>query len=320
MTRLALVPVASAQLARATIAHHSKSFALASRLLDERTRDQAAVVYTFCRRADDAVDEDPDCSPVVIACVRAELADAYGAIATDPVLAAFGAVARIRQIPRHYPEELLAGLAMDVHPMRYETLDDLVRYAWRVAGVVGTMMSHVFGVRDDAALISAAHLGIGMQITNVCRDVLEDWKRGRLYLPDEVLRRHGAGGLADDLGHAFPVGARRSLGGAIAELLAIADRYYRSGDRGISALPWRAAVAVHAARGVYSAIGHQIANDGHDVLAGRAVVPRSRKLAEVALAVTRVVASAPVRMARALGGHSAAIPRRTLELADVPRL
>jgi phytoene desaturase len=320
MTSTALVARGPASIARATIAQRSRSFALASALLGRRARDRAAIVYTWCRRADDAVDTagpGADHGPT-LARLRRELDDAYAGTATDPVLAVFGEVARARAIPRRYPEELLAGMAMDAAGTRYATLDDLLRYCWRVAGVVGLMMSHVFGVSDDGALPRAAHLGIAMQLTNICRDVAEDWERGRLYLPDELLAARGAGGLARELGASLPAAAHPAIAAAVADLLALADRYYRSGDRGVSALPWRAALAVRAARGVYSAIGGRIARAGHDVLAGRAVVPAHTRLARVAGAVGRLALSAPLRAARAIGGRAARVPRVTLELRDVP--
>ncbi|MFN0245259.1 MAG: phytoene/squalene synthase family protein [Kofleriaceae bacterium] len=350
----ALVPAPSAQIARATIAAHSKSFALASRLLDTRTRDQTAVVYTWCRRADDAIDEcetrEHDLAPAAgvamhelarrhdgthaamheLARLRLELAAAYDAADAlapevgadrarlDPVLAAFGAVARERAIPLAYPAELLAGMAMDVADTRYASMAELRLYCWRVAGVVGLMMTHVFGIDDDRALVNAAHLGIGMQLTNICRDVVEDWQRGRLYLPDELLARHGAGGLAGDLDErrdadtppALPASALRPVGGTVRELLALADRYYASGDRGLRALPWRAALAVKAASNVYRAIGTRIRARDCDVTAGRATVSTSGKLARVMAAAARITFMRNARAAR--------VPTRTLELTDVP--
>lgn len=321
MTSTALVATAPAAIARATIAHHSKSFALASRLLGTRLRDQTAVVYTWCRRADDAVDGAPASEGVdALARLTEELDATYAGVARDPVLAAFGAVAHERAIPRSYPAELLAGMAMDVTGTTYVTVEDLITYAWRVAGVVGLMMSHVFGVSDDDALVHAAHLGIAMQLTNISRDVAEDWERGRLYLPDELLAAHGAAGLAGELHGPLPVTARAPVGHAVRDLLAIADRYYRSGDRGIRALPWRAALAVRAARRVYAAIGARIARTGYDVTAGRAVVPTGRKLAHVAAAASALALTSPARLVRSLGGRAVSVPRLTLELRDVPRL
>lgn len=318
MSSPALVAARPAHLARAVIAHHSRSFALASRLLPKQARDDAAVLYAWCRRADDAVDT-PSADPDVLATLSGELDLAYTGAAEDLLLAAFGEVVRARAIPRAYPAELLAGMAMDLDGARYEAVEDLFAYAWRVAGVVGLMMTHVLGLDDEDALVPAAHLGIAMQLTNVCRDVAEDWQRGRLYLPDEVLARHGAGGLRKELGQPLPAAAVAPLRGAVRDVLALADRYYRSADRGLAALPWRAAFAIRSARDIYAAIGGQIARRDHDVTAARAFVPARGKAARVALAALRVSASGPRRLQRRLAGRRHATPTRTLELADVPR-
>lgn len=319
MSSVALVRRAPAQVARATIDHHSKSFALASRLLGRRLRDQTVVVYTWCRRADDAIDEhargDGDAGTEAMARLRRELASAYAGTASDPVLAAFGEVARARAIPRHYPDELLAGMALDAADTRYATVDDVVRYGWHVAGTVGLMMAHVFGVTDDDALVHAAHLGIAMQLTNICRDVGEDWTRGRLYLPDDLLAHHGARGLAGDLGGPLPGSAIQPIACTVADLLALADRYYRSGDRGVRRLPWRAAAAVLAARRIYAAIGTRLARTGHDATAGRAVVSSHVKLGLVAGALAQLAVSVP---ARVRSRHPARVPTRTLRFDDVP--
>ncbi len=305
---LALVSTAPAQIARTTIAAHSKSFALASKLLDPRTRDQTAIVYTWCRRADDAIDDTRVLSTreAELARLHDELALAYDGAASDPVLAAFGRVAIDRAIPIAYPAALLAGMAMDVADTRYATLDDLRLYCWRVAGVVGLMMTHVFGIDDDRALVNAAHLGIGMQLTNICRDTVEDWDRGRLYLPGDLLAAHGAHDLASDLGRPLPASALAPINATVRELLVIADRYYASGDRGLRALPWRAALAVKSASNVYRAIGTRI----RDVSAGRAVVSTSGKLARVLAAAARITFMRNARGAR--------VPTQSLELADVP--
>jgi phytoene synthase len=306
---------APAALARTTIARHSKSFALASTLLGARVRDETAIVYTWCRRADDAIDEaEAGEQTLALSWLSRELDEVYTGTPRDEVLAAFADVVRARAIPHHYPRELLAGMAMDVDGTRYETLDALVAYCWRVAGVVGLMMSHVFGVASDAALPRAAHLGIAMQLTNICRDVVEDWQRGRLYLPRDVLADNGAAWLPDTLGAPFPDAARVPVAGAVAELLAIADRYYRSADRGLRDLPWRAALAVRTARGVYSAIGCELAQRGFDVTRGRAVVSRPRKLAIAFAAIGRELVSAP----RRIGRRPMHPPSTVLELDDLP--
>ncbi|MEZ4366351.1 MAG: phytoene/squalene synthase family protein [Kofleriaceae bacterium] len=318
----ALVPTGAiaAATSRATMAYHGKSFALASRLLPPASRDAAAVVYTYCRRVDDAIDEAPAADgPAAIARLTAELDDVYAGTATEPVLAAFAAIARARALPRHYPAELIAGMAMDVADTRYHHVDELIGYGYRVAGVVGLMMCHVFGVDDDAALVPAAHLGIAMQLTNIARDVREDWARGRLYLPDELLARHGAGGLVARAGEPLPTDAAPALAATTRDLLALAERYYASGDRGLRALPWRAALAVRAARRVYAAIGGRLARRGHDVTAGRVVVSTPRKLGLVASATGAAVGDGLARLVRPRRGRHRP-PAVILELRDVPRL
>ena len=315
-----LASVSAAYLAREVIAKHSKSFSLASRLLPVRVRHDVMVLYAWCRRVDDAVDN-ATAGPAVLAPLAQDVEAAYrGDAVPDPILSAFGDVVRTRQIPRNYPMELLRGMAMDVEGALYLTLEDVIAYAWRVAGVVGLMMCHIVGIDDEAALVPAVHLGIAMQLTNICRDVVEDWRRGRLYIPDDMLVRYGAGGLAKQLGQpssALPIAALR---GAVRELLEVADRYYRSADRGVIALPWRAAFAIRSARSIYAAIGDEVARVDYDVHAGRAVVPTSRKIVDVAAAALRVAASAPERLARRAAGRHHRAPTKIMELADVPRV
>jgi phytoene synthase len=265
---------------RACIERHGKSFALASRLLPPRAAERAAIVYAWCRRADDAIDEGgAEAAEHALLRLRDELGQLYaGAELRDPVLRAFAGVLRETGIPRAYPASLLDGMAMDVGGHEYVELEDLLVYGYRVASTVGLMMCHVMGVSHPRALRHAAHLGLGMQLTNVCRDVREDWQRGRLYLPDALLERHGAGGLGHDRGRPFPEKAVGPCRRVLAELLGIADGYYRSGDAGLAHLSWRCALGVDAARRIYSAIGDEIARRGHDVRAPRAVVPAARKL------------------------------------------
>lgn len=321
MTSHAMVQQSAAVAARATIAHHSRSFAMASALLGTRVRDETAVVYTWCRRADDAVDNarSADDARAALARLRRELDEVYAGTARDPVLAAFGTVVAERAIPRAYPAALLDGMEMDVVGTRYATLDELLLYCWRVAGVVGLMMTHVFGVSSNRALRHAGHLGIAMQLTNICRDIAEDWQRGRLYLPARSLAQRGTA-LVGTVGGAFPQAAAPAIKDVVRELLAVADRYYRSGDRGIAYLAARPALAVRAARAMYSAIGGRIARAGFDPTRGRAVVSGLRKLAISVRAIGSLAWSAPLRLISALTGRRTRVPTLTLEAGDVTSL
>jgi phytoene synthase len=288
------------QVCRQILEANSKSFALASRLLPAGCRDDAAAVYAWCRRVDDAIDLcAPQEQPAALETLRSELSAVYaGAPQDQPVLQAFQQVVHARGIPRQYPAELLAGMEMDVLGHDYETMDALLLYCYRVAGVVGLMMSHVMGLTDAAALRRAAHLGMAMQLTNICRDVAEDWALERLYVPGTLLASGGAAWLPPHLGTGVPLpeGARQPLAHATRSLLAEADRYYRSGELGVLALHWRCALAIRAARHVYAAIGTELARREHDVLRGRAVVSTARKLLHVARALGQTLLDVPRRL------------------------
>ena len=285
----------SVELAHTMLARGSKSFALAARVLPPSCRDDIAVLYAYCRRADDLIDDaTPAEQPARIDALAAELGSLYaGEPQADPVLAEFQRVLLQYSIPEEYPRALLDGFRSDVGVVRIGTMAELLLYAHRVAGVVGLMSCRVFGVHDAGALAHANHLGIAMQLTNVCRDVAEDWGRNRVYLPAELLGPAASAPLAAE--------SAPRVGLALRKLLGLADRYYASGDLGLPALPFRIAVAVRAARLVYAAIGARIAAQGYDAHAGRAVVSRFRKLALVARAVVTELASravAPLRRRR----------------------
>lgn len=292
----------------AIIAHHSRSFDLASRVLPPRCRADVRVVYAYCRRVDDLIDED-DASGArrSLAKLQAELDLIYdGQTTGDPVADAFAEVARRRQIPSAYPQALLDGMASDVEARPVETLAELLLYGYRVASTVGLMMCHVMGVRDDAALVYAARLGVAMQITNICRDVLEDWERGRRYLPGELLETAGAPDLSPETGKSWPAEATEPASRVIASLLALADTFYAEADRGLSYLSGRNRLAVCAARLIYSRIGSVLRRRGCDPTTGRAWVSTPRK---ILLLLRAVMAS----LGALIFARRVTIPTKTLQ-------
>ncbi len=261
---------------RSIIKKHSKSFSLASRLLEPEARDDAVALYAYCRRADDAVDlvsaERADSS---VATLASELDDVYaGRPCSEPVVAEFQRLVFERAIPRDYPSALIQGLRDDAAGVRYESLFDLHRYCWYVAGSVGAMMCHVLGVRRPRAVVNGAHLGMAMQLTNICRDVAEDWERGRVYVPAELLTEPA---LEPRTG-ALPQRLVPQFRSAVRRLLADASSFYASGDEGLCYLPFRSRIAVATARNVYAAIGEVLLERGADVNGGRAYVPAPAKL------------------------------------------
>jgi phytoene synthase len=285
-------PGLSSSAARAVIRAHSRSFSLASLLLGSETQHDAIALYAWCRRADDAIDLAPTHQTLTaLSGLWRELDDVYdGRALSEPTLAEFQRVAFERQIPRAYPQALLEGFMLDAASAEYETISDLYRYCWCVAGSVGAMMCHVLGVRRERAVMHGAHLGMAMQITNICRDVLEDFERGRLYVPRELL---GALELAPGSAR-FPSAAAPAMARAVRILLRDAERFYVSGDRGLRYLSLRSRLAVTTARRVYSAIGAELEARGGDVLGGRAVVPGARKAVLLAQAVIETLTQAPL--------------------------
>lgn len=261
---------ASRDRSREVLRRHARSFSWAARLLPRRVRADATALYAWCRQCDDAVDlaSDSRAARAALARLRAELDEIYGPRDLgDPILAGFQDVVRRVGLPRRPCHELLDGMEMDLGPVRHASFDELVVYCRRVAGTVGLLMAHLFGVRDAATLAMASDLGVAMQLTNICRDVAEDERRGRVYLPTEFLG-----------GAQFPTAGGADTARAVAELLRRADAFYRSGDRGLAALPAFVGVAMRAARLIYAEIGGVIARRGYDVMRGRAVVSPARKL------------------------------------------
>lgn len=174
-------------------AYYARTFYFASHCLPRNTRKHAYAVYAFCRWADNAVDdaENLNDANIRLELARKALHEAYGAGQIAPGLLSFRETVKQRQIPRHLFEELLEGMAMDLVKNRYENWPELELYCYRVAGVVGLMMTHIFGFDDPACFTQAKSLGTAMQLTNILRDIGEDGDRGRIYLPTTELRQFG---------------------------------------------------------------------------------------------------------------------------------
>ena len=251
----------------------SRTFYAASLFLPRAVREPASALYAFCRVADDAVDLG-GATVDTLAMLRDRLERAYAgrpvAIAADRALA--DVVARFA-IPRALPEALLEGFEWDAQGRRYEDLADLHAYAARVAGSVGAMMAMLMQVRAPEVVARACELGVAMQLSNIARDVGEDARAGRLYLPRAWLREAG---IEPDAWLAQPVFSV-ALGGVIERLLRCADAIYATVDAGTGRLPLACRPGIHAARLLYADIGHEVARRGHDSVAQRAVVSARRK-------------------------------------------
>jgi phytoene synthase len=168
----------------------SKSFFAASRLFPKRLRESATVIYSYCRLADDLVDFGGGKKAIID--LKHRLSLIYdGHPSNLGVDKEFSKVVLKYHIPKELPEALIEGFEWDVIGKEYETIEELSDYAARVAGSVGGMIAVLMGVRDPKVLTSACQLGLAMQLTNIARDVGEDAKNKRLYLPKEWMKEKG---------------------------------------------------------------------------------------------------------------------------------
>jgi len=267
---------------RAILAEGSKSFDFASRFLPADRRDDAAVVYTFCRTVDDIADEgsSPEEARISLGGLRAELT---GQRPPRPLAAMLLEVAARRDFSAEPAIHLIDGVLSDLDTVRIADDEDLIRYCYRVAGTVGLLMCGVLGVRARAASPFAVDLGIAMQLTNICRDVKEDAERGRVYLPLDRLAAQGID--ADALLGGQP--DRQGLRMVVDDLLRMADGYYGSAEAGMRFIPWRARFAILIASRVYRAIGVKLRRQGSDPWLGRTIVSPLGKLAAASVGVLR---------------------------------
>jgi 15-cis-phytoene synthase len=187
----------SREACRAMTRHHAKTFYFASHTLPPQKRADAYAVYAFCRHVDDRIDLAPDqaarAAGVVELRVLLDAAYAPGDLSDLGLrwLAAFRETSQRRAIPRTYFDDLIAGVELDQGAVRIETWEELERYCYLVAGVVGLIMVHVLAEPAPELLGPARDLGTAMQLTNILRDIDEDWQRDRLYLPRAELAKFG---------------------------------------------------------------------------------------------------------------------------------
>jgi phytoene synthase len=263
---------------REAIQKGSKSFAAAAALFDAETRADAEMLYAWCRHCDDVIDGQTlghGMSPVEDAPARlaALYAQTRAALAgeppADPQFAAFQTVAQRRRIPERYALDMIDGFAMDVEGRRYQTLDELLDYCWGVAGVVGTMMALVMGTKPDAlpTLRRAQDLGLAFQLTNIARDIIEDARNDRVYVPRAWLAELGV----PETSVADPA-YRGQVAVMAKRLVEAAEPYYASARWGLRDLPVRCAWAIAAARGVYRQIGLDVVKVGDKAWDERVVV------------------------------------------------
>lgn len=265
---------------RAVLHRHARSFRIASWFLPEDRATDAAVVYAFCRLVDDTADEATDAASATsaLAGLRAELENTLPPRPLVQLLRERCAALKLPLTPFH---ALIEGAVSDLDTVRMQDDPELLRYAWRVAGTVGWMMCGVLGVSDPRALPHAVDLGVAMQLTNIARDVAEDAKMGRIYLPIQRLRAVGVEPEQLLTGQAD----RKAVATVVCALLTEAERWYRSGRDGMAYIPWRSRLAIYVAASLYRGIGRRLFRAGGDALQGRTILPLWERVSCVALGI-----------------------------------
>ena len=284
---------AISEASRQSIEAGSKSFAAAARLFDPEMRDSARLFYAWCRHCDDVIDGQAGGLGLVerqglpaerlAALERRTRAALRGEPQDDPAFAAFARVACKHRVPAQLPLDILEGFRRDVEGRSYRSLDDLFGYCYGVAGAVGVTMAIIMGVRwkDAAVLDRACDLGLAFQMTNIARDVMDDARLGRVYLPAELFGR-------DTVTPRFVLDPanRGAVIEAVHALLELAERYYASARIGIVHLPWRSAWAIATALATYREIGRRV-RQAPDPWAERITVPGRRKVWHAMLGAIR---------------------------------
>lgn len=259
--------------------HHAKTFYFASHTLPREKRRDAYAVYAFCRHVDDAIDLAPDAPArrTAFGKLKEILDQAYHATSKElnlPWLPAFQETVQRRAIPRAYFEDLLIGVEMDQEAVRIQTWPDLEKYCYHVASVVGLIMTHVLTSPTPELLEPARHLGTAMQLTNILRDIQEDWERDRIYLPKIELEKFGLN--VEDIAQGRLSESFRAL---LRFQIGRARQYYSYAEPGIAALPNDGSrLTVRLMSTIYGGILDEIERADYQVFRGRVRVSFPRKL------------------------------------------
>lgn len=272
----------------------SKTFYLGTTLLSEEKRCAVWAIYTWCRRTDDLVDgprvqQRNDLLRSVLQDWEARVQDIFAGKARDALdLTLVDTISKFPNISLSPFRDLIRGMLMDVDQDRFETFDDLYVYCYRVAGTVGLMtlpiMGTVKGGREAlrGAVEPAIALGIGLQLTNILRDVGEDRLRGRIYLPLEDLKRFNYSEA--DLFNGVLDSRYKNL---MKFQIARARRYFRQAQKGVPLLSEDSRLPVQASLDMYSQILDALEKNDYDNFNRRAYISKTRKLATVPLSYLR---------------------------------
>jgi phytoene synthase len=269
---------ASERYCRENTRRHARSFYFASFALPKNKKVAAYSIYAFCRYLDDLIDlhrPGRDGAELVTR-VREEFTRLVsGEVAGPPFALAFANTVKLYRIPPEPFLDLTRGVLMDAGPVSLQTWDDLRRYCYYVASVVGLAMCPVLGLAGSHGAEHAVELGVAMQLTNILRDIREDWERGRVYLPAEELARFGVD--VEDLARCRVTEAFRHL---MQFQIARARAFYLRSESGIPMLADDGSrLTVWMMRHIYAGILEEIETQNFDVFRKRAATSLARKVA-----------------------------------------
>lgn len=256
-------------------AESGSSFYYSFLFLPPERRRAITALYAFCREVDDVVDEcpDPQLARAKLAWWRNELAATYEGRPSHPVTRSLAEAARAFNLPQELLAEIIDGMEMDLSQTRYADFKTLHLYCYRVASVVGLLAAEIFGYEDRRTLKYAHDLGLAFQLTNIIRDIGEDARRDRIYLPAEDLDRFGV--AQHDILHArYSEGFRRLMEFQIER----AEQYYEQAFAQLPAQDRRAQRPGLIMAAIYRSLLHEIRNDGCRVLDRRMALTPLRKL------------------------------------------
>ena len=256
-------------------AKSGSSFYYSFLFLPPARRLAITALYAFCREVDDIVDEctDTEVARTKLAWWRKEIAGTFAGSAQHPVSQALIPVVRTFNLPQTHFQDVIDGMEMDLRYNRYPDFTTLQSYCYRVAGVVGLMAAEIFGYRDPATLKYAETLGTAFQLTNIIRDVGEDARRGRVYLPLDELTRFGIS--ATDIVHLLDREGLRSL---VEFQIERAEQYYERAFASLPAIDRKSQRPGLVMAAIYQAVLKEIRNGGCKVLDRRTSLTPIRKL------------------------------------------
>ncbi|AGY92110.1 hypothetical protein SPICUR_05685 [Spiribacter curvatus] len=258
---------------REVLARHGSSFHMASRLLRRDDANDVATLYAACRLIDDIADESANGAGRIDTFIEALTTG-------DPAMLPVDGFAAMVERRRMRLDPLVTLARTAAHEARYgrliESESELIDYCYGVAGTVGELMCPLLGADPVRGRDAAVALGIGMQLTNIARDVLEDAGRGRRYLPGEWIDGRSAATIAN----ADPAD-RRAMQTAIARLIETAEQHYALAETGFALIPLRNRLSIRVAARLYRAIGLRVRDDGCQYWLGRTSLshPERRQIA-----------------------------------------